>query len=201
MQKLTEIQLSALKELGNIGIGNTATLVSELLNNTVDVSLPKIKRYPKQLPDPVEKNREIFMTSHVHIEGQFKAHTLLFFTPECSMIFNTNFVRIDQLEKKILTNEDKLSIFKEFAVMLAFAYSNALSRMLGVSYALQDAAAISMVTEVSLFEFVKKYLGENEILGIETDFILSDLQKTLLGTISFFIEDAMVTKLLSSMGV
>ena len=37
-----EMELDALKELGNIGAGHAATSLSQLLNRTIEISVPKV---------------------------------------------------------------------------------------------------------------------------------------------------------------
>ena len=37
-----EMELDALKELGNIGAGHAATSLSQLLDRTIEISVPKI---------------------------------------------------------------------------------------------------------------------------------------------------------------
>lgn len=41
--KLDSMHLDILKELGNIGAGNAATSLSQLLNQRVDMSVPDVK--------------------------------------------------------------------------------------------------------------------------------------------------------------
>ena len=41
-EDLDEMQLDALREIGNIGSGNAATALSEMLNRQVDITVPKI---------------------------------------------------------------------------------------------------------------------------------------------------------------
>lgn len=43
LDQLNDMQLDVLKELGNIGAGNAATSLSELLNEKVDISLPTVQ--------------------------------------------------------------------------------------------------------------------------------------------------------------
>lgn len=43
LDQLNDMQLDVLKELGNIGAGNAATSLSELLHEKVDISLPSVQ--------------------------------------------------------------------------------------------------------------------------------------------------------------
>ena len=45
LDRLSPLQLDALKELGNIGAGNSATALSQILNKKVDMSVPRVKVY------------------------------------------------------------------------------------------------------------------------------------------------------------
>lgn len=44
--ELTTMQLDVLQEVGNIGAGNAATALSELLNEKVDMSVPAVNIIP-----------------------------------------------------------------------------------------------------------------------------------------------------------
>jgi chemotaxis protein CheC len=62
--------LDVLKEIGNIGVGHAATALSQLLNQTVDMSVPAVRlvtfqELPEQIGGPEEKVAAIFL----RIEG------------------------------------------------------------------------------------------------------------------------------------
>jgi len=43
---LTPVQLDALREIGNIGAGNSATALSQVLNKKIDMNVPRVSLVP-----------------------------------------------------------------------------------------------------------------------------------------------------------
>ena len=51
---LSPAQLDALKEIGNIGAGNSATALSQVINRRIDMNVPKVALVPLEaVPDLV----------------------------------------------------------------------------------------------------------------------------------------------------
>lgn len=43
---LTPNQLDALREIGNVGAGNSATALSQVINKKIDMNVPKVSLIP-----------------------------------------------------------------------------------------------------------------------------------------------------------
>ena len=46
LNQLDDIQYDVLKEIGNIGAGNATTALSKMLNQKMDMSVPKVELVP-----------------------------------------------------------------------------------------------------------------------------------------------------------
>ena len=56
IEKLNKIQLDALQEAGNIGCSHAATAVSQMINKTINISVPDIKiKEIMTLPETLNK--------------------------------------------------------------------------------------------------------------------------------------------------
>ena len=44
--KLSEMQIDALREVGNVGAGNAATALSQIINRTIDMTVPRVTILP-----------------------------------------------------------------------------------------------------------------------------------------------------------
>lgn len=44
--KLSPAQLDALREIGNIGAGNSATALSQIINRRIDMNVPRVSMVP-----------------------------------------------------------------------------------------------------------------------------------------------------------
>ena len=46
---LSPLQLDALREIGNIGAGNSATALSQIINKKIDMNVPKVAFVPIEM--------------------------------------------------------------------------------------------------------------------------------------------------------
>ncbi len=125
--ELTENQLDALKELGNIGAGNAATALSQLLSKKVVMSVPKIDIVPvEKVPMLMGEPDALVIGIYLRVLGDVLGSILLTFPRDSA------FTLIDAIRgrkagsTKILSEMDR-SALKETGTIVAGAYLNALS--------------------------------------------------------------------------
>lgn len=71
MEKLTNIQLDVLREIGNIGAGNAATSMSLLTNRKVDMQVPVVKLIPfEQVMELIGGADEVVVAIYLRIMGE-----------------------------------------------------------------------------------------------------------------------------------
>lgn len=81
LKKLSDAQIDALKELGNIGAGNAATALSEILNTKVDMTVPSVKIIPiEKVPDAAGGIETIIGGVYMRMSGDAPSN-LLFVVP------------------------------------------------------------------------------------------------------------------------
>ena len=52
--ELTPVQMDALREIGNVGAGNSATALSQIINHRIDMNVPQVSIVPLgDVPDLV----------------------------------------------------------------------------------------------------------------------------------------------------
>ena len=52
--ELSPVQLDALREIGNVGAGNSATALSQIINHRIDMNVPQVSIVPiTDVPDLV----------------------------------------------------------------------------------------------------------------------------------------------------
>ena len=44
--ELTPVQMDALREIGNVGAGNSATALSQIINHRIDMNVPQVSIVP-----------------------------------------------------------------------------------------------------------------------------------------------------------
>ncbi len=81
LKKLSDAQIDALKELGNIGAGNAATALSEILNTKIDMTVPSVKIIPiEKVPDAAGGMETIVGGVYMRMSGDAPSN-LLFVVP------------------------------------------------------------------------------------------------------------------------
>lgn len=79
----SELQLDALRELANIGSGNAATALSNMLGRTIDIAVPAANAVTlAEAVDGVGDPGEIVTGVLIAVDGDLPALVLLVFTPE-----------------------------------------------------------------------------------------------------------------------
>src|SRR5690625_3741231 len=67
---LSTLELDVLKEIGNIGAGNAATSMSQLINKKVDMQVPSVKIVAfDEVMDIIGGSEELIVAIMFHIEG------------------------------------------------------------------------------------------------------------------------------------
>lgn len=83
---LSELEQDALTELFNIGIGNAASAMNELLNEELKLSVPKIKILPRpDLTEALQLQSKRICGVHQSVSGLFRANAHLLFPEDKSL--------------------------------------------------------------------------------------------------------------------
>ena len=125
--KLSAMQLDALREIGNVGAGNSATALSQIINRKIDMNVPKVAILPLgDVPDVVGGADAMVVGVFLRVYGKAPG-SVLFLLPKDSA-----FYLVDTLMGKERGVTKTLDFMDESALMeigniLAGAYLNALS--------------------------------------------------------------------------
>ncbi len=81
LKRLSDSQIDAIKEIGNIGAGNAATALSEILNTKVNMTVPSVKIIPiERVPSVVGGLEVIIGGVYMRMSGDAPSN-LLFVVP------------------------------------------------------------------------------------------------------------------------
>ena len=168
---LSLIQLDALKEIGNVGAGNSATALSQLINRKIDMTVPQIAIMPLgDVPDVVGGPEAMVVGVFLRVYGPAPS-SILFLLPRESA-----FSLVDMLmgrEQGYTTSLDSMdeSALMEIGNILAGAYLNALSHFTKLTL-LPSIPALAMDMAGAILNVVLVQLGEmgDHALVIETEF-------------------------------
>lgn len=172
---LSTFQMDALKEIGNIGAGNAATALSQMVSRKIDMTVPQISALPfNQVADMVGGPEQLVIGLYLRVEGNAPSN-ILFILPVQSAS-----ALIDMLMSKPLGttkefSELDISALKEIGNILAGAYLNALAMFTNFVFS-PSVPAIAMDMAGAILSTVLIQLGEvgDHALVIETIFFGDD---------------------------
>ena len=173
--ELTPVQLDALKEIGNVGAGNAATALSQIINKRIDMNVPKVSILPLgDVPDIVGGPDTMVAGVYLRVFGQAPG-SILFLMP-----INSAFDLVNMLMGHEKTQDHTFTAMDESALMeigniLASAYLNSLSYFTKLTI-LPSIPALAMDMAAALLSIVLIQLGQmgDHALVIETVFKTDD---------------------------
>ena len=172
---LNDVQLDALREIGNVGAGNSATALSQVINRRIDMNVPKVSLVPLDMvPDLVGGPDAIVVGVFLRVYGKAPGN-ILFLLPQQSAYY-----LVDTLMGKPHGATNKLDFMDESALMeigniLAGAYLNAFYTFTNISM-LPSIPALAMDMAGAILNVVLVQLGTmgDQALVVETEFLSED---------------------------
>ena len=83
MTLITGIELDALKEVGNVGVGNAATALAKLLDKRVSIDLPDTRFVPLQLfANELGSPEDIVHGMYLQLTGELEGECIFIFSEE-----------------------------------------------------------------------------------------------------------------------
>lgn len=170
--KLTELQLDALREVGNIGAGHAATTLSELIDRKVLITVPQIKLLPfPQLLQAMGGSERAVAAACSRISGDISG-SMLFVLPQESVFLMLSLLQGREVRVSSVLSDAGKEELRRTGDILATSYLNALARFTGVGCSPSPAEfAFDMVG--AIIDSVAAQIGleaEYAVL-IETEFI------------------------------
>ena len=172
---LTPNQLDALREIGNVGAGNSATALSQVINKKIDMNVPKVSLIPiEEVPDLVGGPDSLIVAIFLRVYGKAPGN-ILFLMPK-----KNAFYLVDDLMGRPHGTTQTLdamdeSALKEIGNILTGSYLNSFFHFTNISMipsipslAIDMAGAILNVVLVQLGQ-----MGDHAMV-IETKFLAED---------------------------
>lgn len=181
LRSLKALQLDALREVANIGAGHAATALSQMVGQTIMISVPtiniaRLEDVPPQVGEPDQPVAAVLM----HMLGDLTGRTLLVFPRRTA-------VRLAELLLHRSTpgedfSEMQQSAIKEAGNILSSAYMNALSDFMGMMLLPSPPSlAIDMSTAVLTTAYLQFGSDKDYVFCVESEFRLSDVGEKLSG--------------------
>lgn len=180
LRTLKAIQLDALREVANIGAGHAATALSQMIGETIMITVPRINVTPlEEVPPQVAEPDEPVAAVLMHMLGDLTGRTLLVFPRRTAM-------RLAGLLLRRGTPEDfaemEQSAIKEAGNILSSAYMNALSDFMGMMLLPSPPSlAVDMSNAVLTTAYLQFGSDKDYVFCVESEFLMNDIEERLRG--------------------
>lgn len=197
LKELKDFQLDGIKEISNIGGGHAATVLSQLINRKVMVTVPKVHLVSSEdIPRMVDSNDDIVTGVLLKFLGDLTGRTLLVFPRDQSMILVDMIMGREEGTTTILTDIEQSAI-KEVANIVIGSYLTSLSDFLNM---LILPSVPNLVIDVASAVLTSAYLDFSKdkdiVFAVETEFVFPDDQETLNGFLFLLPDPVSLKKLI-----
>lgn len=197
--EITQFQLDALREIGNIGSGHAATSLSSLLQRRIEMSVPKVWAVPfEQVSSVVGQLDTPQATIYVKAEGEAPGKAVFFFPIESAEVMVQALFGTTE-PQDLYSNEMAQSALKEVGNILVSSFLISLGQFSGIP--LQPsvpALAVDMIGASLDAIFLEEGTLDDTVLFIDTQ--LSGIPK-IEGQFIFLPMEGSLKKLLGALGL
>lgn len=192
--------MDVLKEVGNIGAGNAATALSQLLNKPIDMAVPKVQLLSfEEITDKVGGAEELVYAVFLRVEGDAPGNLFFILTPDAAVNLLSRVAGIELSGGEELS-EMELSALNEIGNILAGSYLSSLADFTSLSmYPTVPALAMDMAGAIlgyGLLQFGQ--MGDDALL-IDTTFL--EGQDEIEGQFFLIPDPESFPKIFTSLGV
>ena len=133
LNQLNDIQYDVLREIGNIGAGNATTALSQMLNQKMDMSVPKVALVPfNEISDVMGSEDQTVVGIMLGFEGDVEGTMMfLFDTKSAHHLVNTLMMRDkeDGVEEGAEFSDMDMSALNEIGNIVSGSYLTAISKL------------------------------------------------------------------------
>lgn len=195
--KLTPMQLDVLSEVSNIGAGNAATALSQLLNRKIDMTAPQVKVIPFESIFTGVGSEEIVAGVMVRVLGDAPGNILFVFEQETAF----NIIEALTGSRNEELNDFGASVLCEIGNIISSSYMNAISKFTGLLLTPSvPAVSFDMVGAILSTSFIESGQFDDNVLDFETEFLQDDSAK-LSGHFYYIPMPGSLEKILNILGV
>jgi len=195
-QDLTTMQLDALSEVGNIGTGNAATALSQLINKKIDMTVPAINIVPFDDIFSSIGGDEIVVGVIVRVLGEIPGNILFVFEKDTAL----NLVEILTGQKEEYLSDMGNSVICEVGNIISSSYMNAIAKFTGLTVMPSvPAVTYDMLGAILSTTFIESGQFDDYVLDIETLFIQNNAK--ISGHFYYVPMPGSLEKILSTLGV
>jgi chemotaxis protein CheC len=190
------IQLDALREVGNIGAGNAATALSQLINKKVDMTVPSINIVPFESIFSRIGGEEEVIGVIVRVLGDTPGNILFIFEKEIAF----NLIKtLTGMEEENLS-ELGSSVLCEIGNIISSSFMNAIARFTNLLIMPSVPAVTSdMLGAILSTTYIESGQYDDSVLDIETMFLESGSR--ISGNFYYIPMPGSLEKILNALGI
>ncbi|WP_425415280.1 chemotaxis protein CheC [Paenibacillus stellifer] len=164
--------MDVLKEVGNIGAGNAATALSQLLNKPIDMAVPKVQLLGfEEIADKVGGAEELVYAVFLRVEGEAPGNLFFILTPDAARSLLNRVAGISEVSEDELS-EMELSALNEIGNILAGSYLSSLADFTSLTmYPTVPALAMDMAGAILSYGLLQFGQMGDDALLIDTTFL------------------------------
>ncbi len=169
-----EMDLDILREIGNIGSGNAATALSEMVGETVDIGVPNCKLIPySEMADVLSGSENVIMGVLVQLEGDLEGFIMMAQNlPDAQKMLKTLMqMDVNVSEEDIEGSLEQLEPLLEIVNIVSGSYLSAISSMTGLTI-YPDIPRMTIDMAMAIMNVPALVYGEvgDSVLMLETSF-------------------------------
>lgn len=200
--KLSGLQLDALKEIGNIGSGNAATALAQMIHTKIDMSVPNVTVLPfAEVPDLIGGADLHVAGIYLNVMGSAPV-SILFILPiaKARILMDMLLGPATPAPAADQFNDMELSAMMELGNILSATYLNALSMFTQITF-IPSVPALGIDMAGAILNAVLAQFGEiaDDVLVLETDF--KKAGQDVVGYFFLLPEPGSLNTILTALGV
>lgn len=195
-ENLTPLQLDAIREVGNIGTGNAATALSQLINKKVEISVPAINIVPFDEIFSRIGGDEVVVGVIVRVLGDTPGNILFIFEKDVALNL------IEQLtgEREEYITDMGYSVICEIGNIISSSYMNAIAKFTNLLITPSvPAATYDMLGAILSTTFIESGQFDDKVLDLETMFLQNNLE--ISGHFYYVPMPGSLEKMLNALGI
>ncbi|MCW2277423.1 chemotaxis protein CheC [Heliophilum fasciatum] len=197
---LTPMQMDALREVGNVGAGNAATALSEMVGRAIDMNVPALGIVPFcEVSEHMGGAETLVAGVYICVTGEAPA-SMLFVLPLDSACGLVDMLMGRPIGTTVTIGEMEESALKEIGNILTGTYLRALSMFTQITFEQSvPALAIDMAEAInSVVLAMVADVGDHALL-LETEF--KGAAQNIKGSLFLIPQEGTLEKILASLGL
>jgi Chemotaxis protein CheC, inhibitor of MCP methylation len=131
ISNLTELQISALREVVNIGVGNAVTSLSKMISKEIKIEVPGLKvELIEKVPDFAGGADTVVSGVIMHVAGDVEGYIMMMLPHEATETICKTITNEEEVDIMSPLNQ---SLIEEVGNILAGSYVSSLSNFLGLN--------------------------------------------------------------------